>query len=151
MKKLDKRGVAALEFCLVAGFLFTLIFAIFDLGIYAITKQSLQTLANAGARAWMICYAQGAIQSPPPDCTGDPLPDGVRPNKHDIAPFLYGGGLTPRVRVCLPTSPDCPVSAGAALTVRASQENFTMLMPIWGGVLDAPSAFTSIPSPPPAP
>ena len=50
MRKLDKRGVAALEFCLVALPLFILIFAIFDLGRYAITMQSLRMLANAGAR-----------------------------------------------------------------------------------------------------
>jgi Flp pilus assembly protein TadG len=46
MRKLDQRGVAALEFCLVAVPLFTLIFAIFDFGRYAITMQSLRMLAN---------------------------------------------------------------------------------------------------------
>ena len=51
MRKLDQRGVAALEFCLVAVPLFILMFAIFDLGRYAITMQSLRMLANAGARA----------------------------------------------------------------------------------------------------
>ena len=57
MRKLDQRGVAALEFCLVAVPFFTLMFAIFDLGRYAITMQSLRMLANAGARAIMInCY-----------------------------------------------------------------------------------------------
>ena len=48
MRKLDQRGVAALEFCLVAVPLFTLMFVIFDLGRYAITMQSLRMLANAG-------------------------------------------------------------------------------------------------------
>ena len=57
MRKLDQRGVAALEFCLVAVPLFTLMFVIFDLGRYAITMQSLRTLANAGARAIMITTA----------------------------------------------------------------------------------------------
>ena len=56
MRKLDQRGVAALEFCLVAVPLFILMFAIFDLGRYAITMQSLRMLANAGARAVMISY-----------------------------------------------------------------------------------------------
>ena len=51
MRKLDKRGVAAFEFCLVALPLFIMMFAIFDLGRYAITMQSLRMLANAGARA----------------------------------------------------------------------------------------------------
>jgi Flp pilus assembly protein TadG len=49
-----KRGCRAgpipFEFCLVAVPLFTLMFAIFDLGRYAITMmQSLRALANAGA------------------------------------------------------------------------------------------------------
>ena len=48
--KLNNRGTAALEFCLVAVAFFTLIFAIFDLGRYAITMQSLRMLASAGAR-----------------------------------------------------------------------------------------------------
>jgi len=133
MKKLDKRGVAALEFCLVAVPLFTLMFAIFDLGRYAITMQSLRMLANAGARAWMICYAKGVIQSPPPPCTGDLLPDSV---KQAIAPFLYSGGLTPTLNA---------TQGATALTVTASQPSFTMLTPIWGTAFDAPSASTSIP------
>ena len=64
MRKLDQRGVAAFEFCLGAVPLFTLMFAIFDLGRYAITMQSLRTLANAGARAMMInnCYVNAELQ-----------------------------------------------------------------------------------------
>ena len=54
IRRLDQRGVAALEFCLVAVAFFTFMFAIFDLGRYAITMQSLRILANAGARAMMI-------------------------------------------------------------------------------------------------
>ena len=63
MRKLDKRGVGAMEFCLVAAPLFILMFAIFDLGRYAITMQSLRTLANAGARTGMVgCYTDTAIK-----------------------------------------------------------------------------------------
>ena len=133
MRKLDKRGVAALEFCIVAVPLFTLMLAIMDLGRYAITMQSLRALANAGARAWMICYAKGVIQSPPPPCTGDLLPGSV---KQAIAPFLYSGGLTPTLNA---------TQGATALTVTASQPSFTMLTPIWGTAFDAPSASTSIP------
>ena len=51
-------------------------FAIFDLGLYAITMQSLRTLANAGARAVMIsCYTDAAIKKElPTNCTDDSLP-----------------------------------------------------------------------------
>jgi Flp pilus assembly protein TadG len=135
MRKLDKRGVAALEFCLVAVPLFTLMFAIFDLGRYVITMQSLRTLANAEARANMInCYTPAAIRNTSPSsCTGDYLSVA---QKQAIAPFLYAGGLTPTLSTA---------SGAAALTVTASQPSFTMLMPIWGTALNAPSASTSIP------
>jgi Flp pilus assembly protein TadG len=138
MKKLDQRGVAALEFCLVAVPLFILMFLIFDLGRYAITMQSLRALANAGARATMAgaegnaCYTDAAISKTTPTCSGDPLPSG----KEAIAPFLYNGGLTPTLSVA---------TGASAVTVTASQSGFTMLMPIWGGALDNPSASTSVP------
>lgn len=135
MRKLDQRGVAALEFCLVAVPLFTLIFAIFDFGRYAITMQSLRMLANAGARANMInCYTPAVVgNTSPSSCTGDYLSVA---EKQAIAPFLYGAGLTPTVNTA---------SGTGALTVTASQPSFTMLMPIWPAAFNAPSAFTSIP------
>jgi hypothetical protein len=127
MKKLDKRGVAALEFCLVAAPLFMLMFVIFDLGRYAITQQSLQMLSGAGARQ---CYINGLAT-----CTSDPLTDD---DKARIAPLL----VQPKLKVTQDTE----------LTVKAYQPNFTMLMPIWGalntGACDPdpwPCAFTSIP------
>src|SRR5262249_3650122 len=136
MRKLDQRGVAALEFCLVAVPLFTLMFAIFDLGRYAITIQSLRALANGEARANMIsCYTPAAIgNTSPSSCTVDYLSVA---QKQAVAPFLYAGGLTPTLSTA---------SGAAALTVTASQPGFTMLMPmIWGAALNAPSASTSIP------
>jgi Flp pilus assembly protein TadG len=137
MRKLDKRGVAALEFCLVAVPLFTLMFAIFDLGRYAITMQSLRMLANAEARANMInCYTPAVVaNASPSSCTGDYLSVAQKKN---VAPFLYGAGLTPTVNT----------AAGAsALTVTASQPGFTMIMRhIWPAAFNAPpSASTSIP------
>ena len=139
MRKLDKRGVAALEFCIVAVPLFTLMFAIFDLGRYAITVQSLWALANAGARAMMIqdCYVNPVINKTSPTCTGDPLPSDAA--KQAVAPFLYSGGLTPTLNI------PAPATGATALTVTASQPSFTMLMPIWGAAFNAPSASTSIP------
>ena len=88
MRKLDQRGVAALEFCLIAVPLFTLMFAIFDLGRYAITMQSLRMLANTEARAMMIdnCYVNAEINKTSPTCTGDYLSVG---KKQAVSPFLY--------------------------------------------------------------
>ena len=134
MRKLDQRGMAAFEFCLVAVPLFTLMFAIFDLGRYAITMQSLRTLANAGARTWMIndCYVNNVMIKSSPTCSGDPLPSLTA--KNAVAPML--GGLSPT----LSTS-----SGASALTVTASVPSFSMLMPIWGTTFNAPSASTTIP------
>jgi Flp pilus assembly protein TadG len=139
MRKLDQRGVAALEFCLVAVPLFTLMFVIFDLGRYAITMQSLWALANAEARATMInaCYVNAEINKTSPTCTaGDYLSTTAKQN---VAPFLYLGGLTPTVTI--PT----PGVGATALTVTASQPAFTMLVPVWGTAFNAPSASTSVP------
>jgi hypothetical protein len=137
MRKLDQRGVAALEFCIIAVPLFFLMFAVFDLGRYAITRQSLQALANVGARKMIInCYTPAVIANTSPSgCTdiNTYFPD---PQRQDAAPFLYAGGLTPTLSTA---------SGAAALTITASQPSFTMLMPIWGTVLNAPSASTSVP------
>jgi Flp pilus assembly protein TadG len=136
MRKLDQRGIGAMEFCLVVLPLFMLMFAIFDLGRYTITMQSLRTLANAGARATMInCYTPAAIQRTTPACSGDPLPSDAA--KQAVAPFLYNGGLTPTLNI--------PATAASPITVTASQPGFTMIMPIWGTALNAPSASISIP------
>ena len=134
MRKLDQRGIAALEFCLIAVALFTLMFAIFDLGRYAITMQSLRMLANAGARTWMIndCYVNNVIKKATPTCSGDPLPSAAA--KNAVAPML--GGLSPTLNT---------TTGASALTVTASVPSFNMLMPIWGTALNAPNASTQIP------
>ncbi|WP_249150226.1 TadE family protein [Bradyrhizobium sp. JYMT SZCCT0180] len=133
MRKLDQRGIGAMEFCLVAAPLFILMFAIFDLGRYAITMQSLRTLANAGARTWMIndCYVNNVMKKASPTCAGDPLP--ALADKKAVAPMI--GGLSPTLNTA---------TGGGALTVTASV-TFNMLMPIWGSTLNNPSATTTIP------
>lgn len=141
MRRVDQRGVAAFEFCMVAVFFLTLVFAIFDFARYAITAQSLRALADAGARANMVkCYgpaASGIVANTlPSSCTGTYL---SATQMQDAAPFLYAGGLTPTLTT----------TAGAnALTVTASQPGFTMfnfVIPIFGTAFNAPSASTQIP------
>jgi len=158
MKKLDKRGVASLEFVLVATLLFTLMFALIDLGRYVITVQSLRSLASAEAREMMIrCYTSDVINSHlPTNCAAtDYLSDSY---KQTYAPFLYAGGLTPTVSITcavgtgvtpVPTgcavAPNIALPAKGALTVTASEPDFKMMFQkIWGTALNAPSASTSI-------
>jgi hypothetical protein len=136
MRKLDQGGVAALEFSLVAAALFAVMFTVFDLGRYAITVQSLRALADAGARAIMInCYTDAAItKQSPTGCSGDPLSSAA---KQHAAPFLFSGGLTPTLNA----------AGSSPIIVTASQPGFSMIMPIWGATLNAPSVSTQIPSP----
>ena len=133
MRKLDQRGIAAFEMTLVFVPLFTLMFAIFDLGRYAITMQSLRALAAAEARGWMIQCGTPTALGISANCPTDYLSTA---QKQAVAPFLYAGGLTPSVSI----------SAGASpRTFTASQTSFKTLMPIWGTALNAPSASTAIP------
>lgn len=140
MRKLNQRGVAGLEFSLVAAALFVVMFAVFDLGRYAITAQSLRALADAGARALMVgdtgnaCYTDAAIQRTAPTCSGDPLSTAA---KQTAAPFLFLGGLMPTLNV----------TGNSPIIVTASQPGFTMILPIWGSTFNAPSTSTQIPSP----
>jgi Flp pilus assembly protein TadG len=138
MRKLDQRGVAALEFSLVAATFFVIMFALFDLGRYFITVQSLRALADAGARRIMIsCYTDAAIaRQSPTSCSGDPLSTA---DKQAAAPFLFLGGLTPTLNA----------AGSSPIIVTASQPGFTMIFPflgIWGTTFNAPSVSTQIPS-----
>lgn len=136
MRRLDQRGAAAFEFCIVAAAFFTLVFAIFDLGRYLITVQSLRSLAGAGARTIMMddCYVGNVLKKQAPSgCPVDPLSVA---DKQEIAPFLFAGGLTPSLSVVTGASP---------ITVTAAQSGFAMIMPIWGSSFNAPSASTEVP------
>ncbi|WFU61419.1 TadE family protein [Bradyrhizobium brasilense] len=135
MGKLDQRGVAAFEFCVIAFALFTVTFAIIDLARYAITMQSLRALANTSARATTVsdCYVSAALAKTTPACPSDPL---TTAQKKSVAPFLYGAGLTPTVSSAVGSS---------VITVTASLPAFAMVLPIWGTNLNAPSASTKIP------
>jgi Flp pilus assembly protein TadG len=141
MRKLGNRGSATVEFILVAVPLFTLMFVIFDLARYALTMQSLQTLADVGARTLMInCYNGQAISSSPnySSCASSSyLPSTPTTLMQTLAPFVFHNGVSP---------PRLQLTAGAnSLTVTATQSNFKMLVPLWGTTLNAPSASTTIP------
>jgi hypothetical protein len=135
MTKLDQRGSAAFEFCVVGAALFILIFAIFDLGRFAITYQSLRALANASARATMVsCYSAKVTSGESPDvCTADYL---TLEQKQVAAPFLYLGSSLPTVST---------IADGTALVVTASMPSFAMIVDAYGTSLDAPSVSTKIP------
>jgi hypothetical protein len=133
----DRRGSTALEFSLIALPFFFILFGVFDIGRYAITVQSLRTLTSATGRAVMVsCYGPNVIQSlSPASCTADPL---TTVQKQIIAPFLFVGGLAP--------SAPSIVAGANALTITITQTGFSMLLkPLFGTVLDNPSASVTLP------
>lgn len=133
------RGAVSFEFFLVVVPVLLLIIGIVDLGRYAITVQSLNRLARAGARDLMIhCYPDKVLHHKSPSecisCT--PLP--AASDQQAAAPYLFGAGLKPTLVIA-------PLGAGAtALTATATQPRFTMIMPGFAA-LNGPSASTSIP------
>jgi hypothetical protein len=128
----DRSGATAMEFGIIGVVVFTMMFAIFDLGRYAITLHSLEMLAAESARTEIICYSPALAGRPATTCSGDPLSVAT---KQTLFPFLYLGGLAPTVTTTL-TAPR---------VVQASQTGFTMIMPFWPAAMNAPSVRTSLP------
>jgi Flp pilus assembly protein TadG len=115
----DRRGTAAIEFGLVALPFFLIILAVFDLGRYALTVNSLETLASAWARTIIISCdtPTNAVQGTVGTCNGSGLPSPTTTQINDIAPFLAVGGYTTTVT---------PSAGTSTITVTASS-NFSML------------------------
>ena len=128
----DRSGATAMEFGIIGVVVFTMMFAIFDLGRYAITLHSLEMLAAESARAEIICYSPALAGRPATTRSGDPLSVAT---KQTLFPFLYLGGLAPTVTT----------TTTAPRVVQASQPDFTMIMPFWPAAMNAPSVQTSLP------
>jgi len=128
----DRSGATAMEFGIIGVVVFTMMFAIFDLGRYTITLHSLEMLAAESARTEIICYSPALAGRPATTCSGDPLSVAT---KQTLFPFLYLGGLAPTVTT----------TATAPRVVQASQPDFTMIMPFWPAAMNAPSVSTSLP------
>jgi hypothetical protein len=137
VRKLDQRGVAAFEFCLVLLPFLMSLFVIFDLGRYAITMQSLRAYANAGAREAMVnnCFVEPVLAKQEPICSTANL---SAVDKTKISPFLS-------------ESATLSLTAGSnVLTVTAEDDSFVMAMtpltsPLWPASFNAPSVSTLIP------
>jgi Flp pilus assembly protein TadG len=133
MKKLDQRGVASFEFILVAFPMFITMFVIFDLARYALTLQSLKALANAEARAFMVCYGQQFTSQPigsAEACTGDLVSDKT------LFVGTPTGSVTPAYNA---------MSGTATATISVEQPGFAMMVPMmWPSSFEAKFS-TSIP------
>ncbi|WP_249130224.1 TadE/TadG family type IV pilus assembly protein [Bradyrhizobium sp. AUGA SZCCT0283] len=134
MRRLDQRGSVAFEFCLVAVFFFTFVFAIFDLGRYAITMQLLRSLASEGARATIIqCYTPQVTQNASPSsCT-------------DVSSYYTSTYLTSVSDIAGITPTLSGSVSGSVLTITATLPGFAMMTPLWSGLNSTPTASTSIP------
>jgi Flp pilus assembly protein TadG len=132
----DRRGTTALEFGLIGLPFLLMLLGIFDIGRYAITAHSLQTLADANARALIVnnCYSWQIIKGQAVNCGNANLLSAAQ--NQAIAPFAYVGGLAPTVSV---------TTGASSLTVTVTQAGFTMVTPFFGTTLNAPSTSVSIP------
>ena len=135
----DRSGATAMEFGIIGVVVFTMMFAIFDLGRYAITLHSLEMLAAESARTEIICFSPALAGRPATTCSGDPLSVAT---KQTLFPFLYLGGLAPTVTT---TTTDCSGTPVSSRVVKASHIGFTMIMPFWPAAMNAPSVCTSLP------
>ncbi len=88
----DRRGVAALEFALVAPVLLFLFLGTIELGRYFLTQQNIRTLTAETARAALIS----------PSVIGCPVPVTNFSRINAKTPFLNPGGLT----VCITRGTD---------------------------------------------
>jgi hypothetical protein len=127
-----------MEFGIIAFVMFMMVFAIFDLGRYAVTLHSLEMLAAESARQEIICYSRSLAGLPARVCPGDPLNvQAANSSARQLFPFLYLGGLTPTVTTTV---------NGGAHVVQASQDpKFSMIMPFWPRSMNTLVARTSLP------
>ena len=125
-----------MEFGIIGVVVFTMMFAIFDLGRYTITLHSLEMLAAESARTEIICYSPALAGQAARTCSGDPLDvKASNSSARQLFPFLYLGGLAPTVTT----------TTTAPHVVQASEPGFTMIMPFWPAAMNAPSVQTSLP------
>jgi hypothetical protein len=127
-----------MEFGIIGVVMFMMVFAIFDLGRYAITLHSLEMLAAESARQEIICYSPSLAGLPATVCPGDPLNvQAANSSARQLFPFLYLGGLKPTVTTTV---------TGGAHVVHASQDpNFRMIMPFWPHSMNTLVVSTSLP------
>lgn len=103
-----------------------------DLGRYAITRHSLDTLASAAARQISIQLVHKVLTSGDPGaaCTNPYTPTQIQA----IAPFLSIGG-----------APGLNAQSGASTCTVTASKTFAPVLPLWGTVFNNPSATAHLP------
>ncbi len=126
----NRTGASALEFALVVPLFIALIFGVVDLGRYLVTREELDSLASATARAVVVNCGQAGSHAGKlaGDCAAATygLTD---TQKQQTAPFIYRTGQTPSISFSCGASP-CPTTG--QITVTASLSSFTFFLPVAG-------------------
>ncbi len=121
----SQSGSSALEFALVVPLCISLMFGIFDLGRYLLTRHSLDTLASATARAVIInCGMAGTNYGKLVSGCALAAYGLTDTQSRDAAPFLYVGGQLPTVVISCGTC-----TATGQITITASLASFTFILP----------------------
>ena len=126
----DRTGASALEFALVVPLFIALMFGVVDLGRYLVTRQELDSLASATARAVVVNCGQAGSHAGKlaGDCAAATY-GLTNTQKQQTAPFIYGTGQTPSISFSCGASP-CP--ATGQITITASLSSFTFFLPVAG-------------------
>jgi len=87
----DCAGVVAMEYGIVALFMFALVFGTIDVGRYAVTLHQMSILADEAARQQIICYAPYTAKVVTSvTCAKNPLSTDTI---NALAPFASTGGV----------------------------------------------------------
>ena len=133
MKQLikDRRGVAAMEFTIIAGVLITLLVAAFDFANVATQQIALQSALKAGG-AYLQYFPTAGISNVTAKIQ-QALPDGA-PTVTVQSIQCYCAGAT--------TASSCPDSTGSPacaapwlMRITASMPDSTFWLPLWSGTI----------------
>ena len=120
------RGVALLEFALVAMIFFTLLIGIMEFGRWLFTLNAANEATRLGARLAVVCSISDAA--------------GIKARMHQMA-----GGI-PVSSMAIDYAPGgCDASNCKTVTVRLIGATFSPLIPLMGGSYPIPEFATSLP------
>lgn len=125
-----QRGVAAVEFALIAIFFFTLLLGIMEFGRWLFLLNGANEATRLGARLAVVCSVEAA--------------DNLTLIKASMS-AMTGGGI-PAANMVLDYVPEgCDASNCKTVTARIVDATFTPVSPFFGGSFSIPEFPTSLP------
>ena len=127
----DRRGVAALEFTIIAGVLITLLAAVFDFALVATNQISLQAALNAGGA--YLQYFPTASTTQVTTVIRGAMPAGAPTVTVSAIQCFCNGATTPSTCPGSGGTPAC--AAPWLMKITASMPSSTFWLPLWSGTI----------------